>query len=126
MFIAYGYGPVGALLVVGAGFAVLTIIIAYFLRPADPYDAKLLTYECGIPPFGEAWSSFFVRYYVIALIFVIFDVETIFLFPWAVVYKRLSAPGALGAYPLVEMAIFLGLLLMGLAYAWRKGDLEWA
>ncbi len=126
MPIVYGYGPVGALLVVGIGFALVTIVIAYFLRPADPYDVKLSTYECGIPPFGEAWSAFFVRYYVIALLFVIFDVETIFLFPWAVVYKRLSAPNALGPYPLVEMGIFVGLLLVGLFYAWRKGDLEWA
>lgn len=127
MHIAFGYGPVGALLIVGAGFAIVTIIAAYVLRPADAYEEKLLTYECGIPPTGDAWSSFFVRYYVVALIFVIFDVETIFLYPWAVVYRQLmTAPRPAGLYPLGEMVVFILLLLLGLGYAWRKGDLEWA
>lgn len=106
-----------------AAFAFAALVIAYLIRPADPYPAKLLTYECGIVPFSEAWSKFFVRYYIIALIFVIFDVETIFMYPWAVVYKSLSA--TMGLYPALEMAVFLAILLVGLVYAWSKGDLQW-
>jgi len=124
--LAIYYGPVATMIAMSAAFALVALFMAYLLRPADLYEQKLLTYECGIIPWGEAWSKFFVRYYVIALIFVLFDIEAIFLLPWAVVYKRLSGAGGMGLYPAVEMAIFLGILLLGLAYAWRKGDLEWA
>lgn len=124
--LAIYYGPVATMIVMSAAFALVALVMAYLLRPADLYDEKLLTYECGIIPWGEAWSKFFVRYYVIALIFVLFDIEAIFLLPWAVVYKRLSGAGGMGLYPAVEMAIFLGILLLGLVYVWRKGDLEWA
>ncbi len=124
--LAVYYGPVATMVVLSVAFAVVALVMAYLLRPADLYEAKLLTYECGLIPWGEAWSKFFVRYYLIALIFVLFDVEAIFLVPWAVVYKRLSTTGGLHLWPAVEMAIFLGILLLGLAYAWRKGDLEWA
>jgi NADH:ubiquinone oxidoreductase subunit 3 (subunit A) len=124
------YGPVAVYMVVGIAFAAISLIAAYVIRPADPYDLKNSTYECGIPPFGQAWSQFYVRYYIVALIFVVFDVETVFLFPWAVVYKHLAkatalGPARLGPAALVEMAIFLLVLIIGLAYAWRKGDLEW-
>jgi len=122
---ALQYGPVGVFVVLSAAFAFATLVVAYLLRPADPYEQKLLTYECGIVPFGEAWSKFFVRYYIIALMFVVFDVEAIFMYPWAVVYKALSRADALGLYPAVEMAVFVGVLLIGLIYAWGKGDLQW-
>ena len=122
---ALQYGPVGVFVVLSTAFAFATLIVAYLLRPADPYGEKLLTYECGIVPVGEAWSKFFVRYYIIALIFVVFDVEAIFMYPWAVVYKSLSSADALGLYPAVEMAVFLGIVLVGLLYAWCKGDLQW-
>jgi len=124
--LAIYYGPVATMVVLSVAFAVVALVMAYLLRPADLYEAKLLTYECGLIPWGEAWSKFFVRYYLIALIFVLFDIEAIFLVPWAVVYRRLSTQGGLQLWPAVEMAIFLGILLLGLAYAWRKGDLEWA
>ncbi len=124
--LAIYYGPVATMIVMSAAFALAALVMAYLLRPADLYGEKLLTYECGIIPWGEAWSKFFVRYYVIALIFVLFDIEAIFLLPWAVVYRRLSGAAGMGLYPAVEMAVFLGILLLGLAYAWRKGDLEWA
>lgn len=120
------YGPIATMAVLAVVFALAALIFAYLLRPVDRYEAKLLTYECGIIPWGEAWSKFFIRYYLIALIFVLFDVEAIFLIPWAVVYKRLSTVGGLNLFPAIEMAIFLGILLLGLAYVWRKGDLEWA
>lgn len=122
---AIQYGPVGVIVVFSAAFACATLVIAYLIRPADSYPEKVLTYECGIVPFGEAWSKFFVRYYIIALIFVIFDVEAIFMYPWAVVYKKLSGPSELGLYPAMEMAVFLAILLVGLVYAWAKGDLKW-
>ena len=120
------YGPVATMVVLAVAFTTVALVLAYLLRPVDRYEEKLLTYECGLLPWGEAWSKFFVRYYVIALIFVLFDVEAIFLVPWAVVYKRLATHGGLHWYPAVEMAVFLGILILGLAYAWRKGDLEWA
>jgi NADH-quinone oxidoreductase subunit A len=120
------YGPVATLVVLGIVFAVVALFLAYLLRPVDRYEEKLLTYECGIIPWGEAWSKFFVRYYVIALIFVLFDIEAIFLIPWAVVYKSMSHQGGLNVFPAIEMGIFIAILLLGLAYAWRKGDLEWA
>ena len=121
------YGPVATLVVLGVAFTVVTLVLAYVLRPVDRYEAKLLTYECGIIPWGEAWSKFFVRYYVIALIFVLFDVEAIFILPWAVVFKSMSRTAhGLNLFPAAEMGIFIGILLLGLAYAWRKGDLEWA
>ncbi len=119
------YGPVGTYLAFGLVMAVGALAVAWILRPADPYEEKQLTYECGIDPCGPAWGQFFVRYYIIALIFVVFDVEVVFLLPWAVVYRSLVKAGALGAWALVEALIFVGILLLGLAYAWRKGDLEW-
>ena len=125
--LAIQYGPVATMVALSVAFTLVTLVMAYLLRPADLYKAKLLTYECGLIPWGEAWSKFFVRYYIIALIFVLFDVEAIFLIPWAVVYRKLStAGGTLHLFPAVEMGIFLAILLLGLAYAWRKGDLEWA
>ena len=121
------YGPVATLAIIGVAFTVVALVMAYVLRPADPYAQKLLTYECGIVPWGDAWSRFFVRYYLVALVFILFDIEAIFLIPWAVVYRRLSTAGnELSLLPALEMGIFLGVLLLGLAYAWRKGDLEWA
>jgi NADH-quinone oxidoreductase subunit A len=121
------YGPVATLVVLGAAFALVALFLAYLLRPVDRYEEKLLTYECGVIPWGEAWSKFFVRYYVIALIFVLFDIEAIFLVPWAVVYKSMSRTAhGLNLYPAGEMGLFVVILLLGLAYAWRKGDLEWA
>ncbi len=119
------YGPVVAYLAFGLLMAVGALVVAWILRPANPYPEKETTYECGIEPFGPAWGQFFVRYYIIALIFVVFDVEAIFLFPWAVVYRKLVHSALLGPLALVEMFIFIAILLVGLAYAWRKGDLEW-
>jgi len=89
------------------------------LRPSYPTAEKLLTYECGVDPVGEGWSQSQVRYYVFALLFVIFDVEAVFIFPWA---TRLEVYGTFG---LVEMGIFVFVLLLGLVYAWRKGVLRW-
>lgn len=89
------------------------------LRPKKPTDAKRLTYECGIDPVGEGWSQTQIRYYVFALLFLIFDVEAIYIFPWAINLE------SLGTFALVEMAIFIAILLAGLVYAVRKGVLRW-
>ena len=119
------YGPVAIFIVAGFIFCVATLAFAMILRPANSYAAKRMVYECGIPPIGPAWGRYLVRYYILAIIFVIFDVETIFLFPWATVFKRLSQADRLGSLPGVEMAVFIAILRIGLAYVWRKGDLEW-
>jgi len=81
---------------------------------------KLMPYECGVDPIGDARDRFSVRFYIVAMLFLIFDVETIFLFPWAIIYDRLALFG------LVEMLIFIGILVVGYYYAWQKGALEWA
>jgi NADH-quinone oxidoreductase subunit A len=114
------YGVVLAVLVAGVGLVVVAFGAARLIAPHRPLPAKLLTYECGIDPVGEGWSQSQVRYYVYGFLFVIFDVESVFLFPWAGVFTRL------GYQAVVEMAIFIGILAIGLLYAWRKGVLRWA
>jgi NADH-quinone oxidoreductase subunit A len=113
------YAPILIFLVVAAIFPVATLVIAAILRPSSQNTVKTEAYECGVPPSGEAWARYPVRFYIIAVLFVVFDVETIFLFPWAVKYRQLALFG------FVEMLVFLGILLVGYAYAWKKGALEW-
>jgi len=106
-----------------AGFGALLVAAAvgaaWLLRPHNPSPSKSLTYECGVDPVGAGWSQTHIRYFIFALLFLIFDVEAAFIFPWAV---RLES---LGAYALIEMVIFIAILLMGLVYAVRKGVLKW-
>ncbi len=106
-------------IIVGIALPVVALTVGRFLRPSRPYDAKLTTYESGNDPVGESHVRFNVRYYLYALMFVIFDVETVFIYPWAVAYK------SLGLFAFVEMIIFIGLLAVGLIYAWRKKVLTW-
>jgi len=106
-------------LVVGATFIAVNLAISRLLQPRHPTAIKLSTYECGELPVGQSWIQFNNRFYVIALVFLIFDVEIAFLFPWAVVFKEL------GLFAFIEALIFIVILLIGLAYVWRKGDLEW-
>ena len=107
-------------MVVGVLFIVITLLIARLVRASrrDEPD-KYIPYECGEIPVGSAWVQFNIRFYVIALIFIIFDVEIVFLLPWAVVFKNL------GAFAFFEGLIFIAILVVGLAYVWRKGDLSW-
>jgi NADH-quinone oxidoreductase subunit A len=98
--------------------------LGLLLRPSNPHPAKLSTYECGEPPSGPAWINFNVRFYLIALVFVIFDVELAFVYPVVTVYKDWIARGQ-GAQALAEIALFVGILAVGLVYVWVKGDLEW-
>jgi NADH-quinone oxidoreductase subunit A len=90
-----------------------------FLRPDRPTAQKLMSYESGVDPVGDGWSQSQIRYYVFALLFVLFDVEAVFIFPWATQLERYAAFG------LVEMGVFVGVLLLGLVYAWKKGVLRW-
>ena len=99
--------------------ASLLLGIAVLIRPSNPTREKLLTYESGVDPVGEGWSQSQIRYYVFALLFVVFDVEAVFIFPWATQLERYAGFG------LVEMGVFVGVLLLGLVYAWRKGVLRW-
>jgi NADH:ubiquinone oxidoreductase subunit 3 (subunit A) len=117
------FGPVLIFTLAGVGFGVIMLAAAYFLRPHDPYPEKLTTYECGIDPLTESWAQFYIRYYLFALVFVVFDVETIYLYPWAVVFRDLLGP--MGLFVFVDTLVFLAILVVGFAYAWRKGALEW-
>jgi NADH-quinone oxidoreductase subunit A len=111
-----------------AGLAFFTVFILLVLtklvRPSDPSPAKNSTYECAEPPVDQAWFNFNPRFYVIALIFLIFDVEVAFTYPVAVVFRRWASQGN-GGLAFIELAIFVAILLVGLAYVWVKGDLEW-
>ncbi len=113
------YLPIVIFMVIGAVFGLGSLIVGYVLRPSRPYRAKLLPYESGSPLFMDARVQFPMRYYIIAMLFVIFDIEVVFLFPWAVVFKKL---GLLG---LIEMGMFLAILIVGFWYAWKKGALDW-
>ncbi len=106
-------------LVFGGLFVGVNLLISRLIQMRNPHPMKLTTYECGEIAVGGAWIQFNIRFYVIALIFLIFDVEIAFLFPWAVVFKQL------GTFAFVEMMVFVFILLVGLAYVWAKGDLEW-
>lgn len=113
------FGTVFLFVIIGAVLLTVALLLSKLLAPAHPSKNKLSTYECGEEAEGSAWVTFNIRYYVIALIFIIFDVEVLFLFPWAVVYKDL------GWLAFIEMAIFLLILIIGLIYVWRKKDLDW-
>ncbi|WP_248929376.1 NADH-quinone oxidoreductase subunit A [Paenibacillus hamazuiensis] len=113
------YVVVAIFLALGVLLPIAALTIGRFLRPNKPLDAKYTTYESGNEPVGTGQVRFNVRYYLFALMFVIFDVETVFLYPWAVAYKQL------GLFALVEMFIFVGLLAVGLIYAWKKKVLQW-
>jgi NADH-quinone oxidoreductase subunit A len=113
------FGPVALFLVVATIFPIIPLILSRFVAPNNPTRVKLEPYESGIPTIGPTHVQFPIRYYLYALMFVIFDVEVIYLFPWALVYDKLPIIAA------VEMAVFIGLLLAGFAYAWRKRAFEW-
>jgi len=113
------YLPIGFMLVVAGAFASLSVAAARLLSPKDPSAAKLMPYECGITEIDEPVQRFPVRFYRTALLFVIFDVEVIVLFPWAVSFRSFPV------YSLLAVSLFLGILFVAFAYEWRKGALEW-
>ena len=114
-----GYLPVIIYLGLIVAFAVVSLGMAYVLRPARPYAAKLENYECGAEPIGEAWVQFPVGFYLVALIFIVFDALAVFLFPWVLVLRGFGL-SALGI-----MALFLAILSLGWVYAYKEGILEW-
>jgi NADH-quinone oxidoreductase subunit A len=118
----FDYANVLIFLGIGAFFIVFNLFMGSLIRPKNPSPEKLSTYECGEEPVGGSWIQFNIRFYIVALVFIIFDVEIVFLYPWAVVVKDLMA---YGWFAFVEMMIFVSILLVGLAYAWKKGALEW-
>ena len=115
------YATLGLLLAVGVGFFAVAFTANRLLRPHRPTPEKLSSYECGLDPVGGDWAQSQIRYYVYAYLYVLFAVESVFLFPWALVFDR---PG-FGAVTVVEMAIFVAVLALGLLYAWRKRVLDW-
>ena len=120
----FNYSNVLIFSLVGVGFILVTLLVGSLMRPKNPTPEKLSTYECGEEPIGSAWMNFNIRFYVIALVFVIFDVEVVFMFPVVRVFKEWVANGT-GVVVLVEMFIFLLILIMGFIYVWAKGDLNW-
>jgi NADH-quinone oxidoreductase subunit A len=114
------YGTLAALLALSVGFVAFAFGANRALRPHRPSAGKLTTYESGMDPIGTTWTQTQVRYYVYAFLFVIFDVESVFLFPWATVFA------GLGAAAFWEMVVFIGVLALGLLYAYKKGVLQWA
>jgi NADH-quinone oxidoreductase subunit A len=113
------YAAVGVIVVVGIVLAAAMLGANRLMRPRVPARDKRTTYESGVDPVGEGWSQSTIRYYVYAFLYVIFAVDAVFLFPWAVVLEEIGRAAA------VEMAVFIGILVVGLAYAWRKGVLSW-
>lgn len=113
------YVTIGIFALVGVVLVFGTLALSRVLRPSVPHPEKTTTYESGIDPIGYGWSQANVRYYIFALLFVVFDVEAVFLFPWAIVFERL------GTQAFVEMAIFIGILALALLYAIKKKVLEW-
>nr|QGT34059.1 NADH-plastoquinone oxidoreductase subunit 3 [Chamaesium wolffianum] len=120
MFLLYEYDILGAFLIISSLIPILAFFISRILAPISKGPEKLSSYESGIEPTGNAWLQFRIRYYMFALVFVVFDVETIFLYPWAMSFD------VLGVSAFIEALIFVLILIVGLVYAWRKGALEWS
>lgn len=121
---AQNYITVTVFILLGLALPAVALTLGRMLRPYSPSADKMISYESGVDPTGDSWIQFNVRYYLFALLFVIFDVEIVFLYPWAVAYDSLRAD--VGLFVLVEMLIFVFFLLIGLFYAWKKKVLEWS
>jgi len=113
------YIPIALFIAVATGFAIFTLVFTSLIHPSKYNKVKLEPYECGIEAATDARDRYSVRYYVVAMLFVIFDVETVFMFPWAVIFDQLLVFG------LIEMLVFIFILVVGYYYAWQKGALEW-
>lgn len=113
------YLPVLVFLMVATAFGIGALVLGELFRLRRPYSEKLMPYESGNPPVGDTHVRFSVKFYIIAMLFVVFDVEAVFLYPWAIVFDKL------GLYAFIEMIIFIVILLAGYVYAWRKGAFEW-
>jgi NADH-quinone oxidoreductase subunit A len=116
----YGYIPIIIFFLIAVLLPVVLLTLSRLIQRRVYEREKLMPYECGIDPIGDAHERFSVRFYIIAMLFLVFDVEVVFLFPWAIIYDKLALFG------LAEMLVFIGILVVGYYYAWRKGALEWA
>ena len=112
--------PILVMLVLAIGFPILTLGISWLLSPRQPDRVKDASYECGVDPVGDARLRHSVRFYVVAMLFIVFDLETVFLYPWAVSYKKL------GMFGLIEMVVFMAILVLGYVYVWKRGALDWS
>ena len=120
------YGTFAVVALVGVGFYAFVMLVNRVMRPRLPHSGKLTTYECGVDSVGAGWSQMNIRYYVFAFLFVIFDVESVFIFPWAVILGGLGPDDVVTpSFALAEMLVFIGILAVGLIYAWRKKVLVW-
>jgi NADH-quinone oxidoreductase subunit A len=113
------YLPILVLIGIAFAFALAVVVLSRLVGPNKPNDIKLAPYECGMPLLSSAQDRFSIKFYIIAMLFILFDIEAVFLYPWAVMYRRL------GVFGFVEMGVFIIILLVGFAYVWKKGALEW-
>jgi NADH-quinone oxidoreductase subunit A len=119
------YLPVLIFVLVGLAFGVVPIVLGWLVAPNRPDSEKLSPFECGFAPFEDARMKFDVRYYLIAIIFILFDLEIAFLFPWATIFKEIVSTPQVKFFGFIEMIVFLAILVVGYIYAWAKGALDW-
>ena len=119
------YFPILMFVLVGVAVGVLPVAMGFILAPSRPDPEKLSPYECGFEAFEDARMKFDVRYYLIAILFILFDLEVAFLFPWATIFKDIVATESIKMFGFVEMLVFVAILVVGYIYAWAKGALEW-
>jgi NADH-quinone oxidoreductase subunit A len=119
------YFPILMFVLVGVAVGVLPVAMGFLLAPSRPDPEKLSPYECGFEAFEDARMKFDVRYYLIAILFILFDLEIAFLFPWATIFKDIVATDSIRLFGFVEMLVFVAILVIGYVYAWAKGALEW-
>jgi NADH-quinone oxidoreductase subunit A len=118
------YGPVALLLGIASGLGIVLVLLTRAFGPKRPNAIKDSVYECGVEPVGNARTRFPVRYYLVALVFAVFDLEAVFIYPWAVSFRSMAANG-MGLFAFWEMITFMGVLVIGLVYLWRRGALDW-
>ena len=119
------YFPILMFVLVGVAVGVLPVAMGFVLAPSRPDPEKLSPYECGFEAFEDARMKFDVRYYLVAILFILFDLEVAFLFPWATIFKDIVATESIKMFGFVEMLVFVAILVVGYIYAWAKGALEW-
>ena len=120
-----GYFPVFVFILIGVAFGIAPVVTGLIVAPHRPDSEKLSPYECGFEAFEDARMKFDVRYYLIAILFILFDLEIAFLFPWASIFKEIVNTEAVKFFGFIEMFVFIGILVVGYVYAWAKGALDW-
>jgi len=119
VFMLDTYLPILVVMGIAFAFALVSVLLSRLIGVKKPSEVKLAPYECGMPIIGSAQERFSIKFYIIAMLFILFDVEAVFLYPWAIMFKRL------GLFGFVEMGVFIVILLVGFVYVWKKGALEW-